>query len=38
MPSGLSTPMIILGDVFMRKFYVTFDKANNQIGFAKYLF
>merc|ERR1719336_3457398 len=31
-PAG---PLYILGDVFMRKFYVKFDEDNKQLGFAQ---
>ena len=26
--------MLVLGDVFMRKFYTVFDREANKIGFA----
>jgi hypothetical protein len=26
--------MLVLGDVFMRKFYTVFDREKNKIGFA----
>lgn len=33
--SGNDIPFMILGDVFMRNFIVTYDKENNKIGFTK---
>ncbi|KAM3143457.1 hypothetical protein pb186bvf_004518 [Paramecium bursaria] len=32
--SGNALPFMILGDVFMRNFIVTYDKENNKIGFT----
>jgi len=31
----MDNPIIILGDIFLRKYYSVFDHEKNQVGFAK---